>query len=92
MVLAAELSTRIGLLERPDAERIARLIARAGLPTRPPAMARRQWHELMSLDKKSAAGRVRFVLLEGMGRAKLQAGVDQHLVDEVIAAATPPSL
>ena len=92
MVLAAELSTRIGLLERPDAERIARLIARAGLPTRPPALARSQWHELMSIDKKSAAGRVRFVLLEGMGRAKLQAGIDQRLVDEVIAAATPPSL
>src|SRR5205814_5835845 len=54
MVMAAELSTRIGLLERPDAERIARLIARAGLPTRPPALARSQWHELMSIDKKSA--------------------------------------
>src|SRR5205814_3209825 len=79
MAMAAELSTRIGLLERPDAERIARLIARAGLPTRPPALARSQWHELMSIDKKSAAGRVRFVLLEGVGRAKLQAGADQRL-------------
>ena len=42
----------------------------------------------MSLDKKSAAGRVRFVLLEGMGRAKLQAGVDERLLEEVLATVT----
>jgi 3-dehydroquinate synthetase len=42
----------------------------------------------MALDKKSAGGRVRFVLLEAMGRAKVQADVDARVVDEVIAAAT----
>ena len=51
-----------------------------------------RWRELMAIDKKSAGGRVRFVLLEGMGRARLETGVDQQLVDEVIAAATEPSL
>ncbi|MFN2645713.1 MAG: 3-dehydroquinate synthase [Burkholderiales bacterium] len=92
MVLAAELSARAGLLPPPEAERIARLVARAGLPTRPPILSPVQWQELMSVDKKTAQGRVRFVLLEGMGRARLHADVDARLVDEVLAAATQPLL
>jgi 3-dehydroquinate synthase len=88
MVMAADLSARLGFLPRSDAERIASLLARAGLPTRAPQIPGSQWQTLMSLDKKSAAGRVRFVLLEAMGRAKVQGDVDPRLVDEVIAAAT----
>jgi 3-dehydroquinate synthase len=65
---------------------VSALVARAGLPMRAPRLAREQWRELMAIDKKSAGGRVRFVLLEGMGRASLQAGIDERLVDEVIAA------
>ena len=64
MVLAADLSARAGLLAREDAARVADLIRRAGLPTRAPAIALGRWHELMSVDKKSAGGRTRFVLLE----------------------------
>jgi 3-dehydroquinate synthase len=87
MVLAADLSTRAGLLARADAERIAVLIGRAGLPTRAPAIERSRWQELMSVDKKNAAGQMRFVLLEGIGRAKLQSGLEPGLLDEVLAAA-----
>jgi len=88
MVMAAELSARLGLLARTDAARIAQLLRRAGLPTRAPQIAGSQWHSLMALDKKSAGGRVRFVLLEAMGRARVQADVDTRVVDEVIAGAT----
>jgi 3-dehydroquinate synthase len=87
MVMAAELSARAGLLAGPDAKRISALISRAGLPIRAPQLARERWHELISLDKKSAAGRVRFVLLDAIGRASLRADVDPRLVDETIAAA-----
>ena len=86
MVMAAELSARAGLLARPDAKRISALVSRAGLPIRAPQLARERWHELISLDKKSAAGRVRFVLLDAIGRASLRADVDPRLVDETIAA------
>ena len=87
MVMAAELSARAGLLAAADAERVKRLIQRAGLPTSGPRLKPETWRELIALDKKSAGGRVRFVLLEGVGRAKLEAGVDERLVDEAIAAA-----
>ena len=85
MVMAAQLSVRAGLLAARDAERIEALVARAGLPTRAPRLAPERWRELIAVDKKSAGGRVRFVLLQGVGRAKLEAGVDQRLVDETIA-------
>jgi 3-dehydroquinate synthase len=87
MVMAAGLSARAGLLAARDAQRIEALVARAGLPTRGPKLAPERWRELIAVDKKSAGGRVRFVLLEGVGRAKLEAGVDERLVDEAIAAA-----
>ena len=87
MVLAAELSARAGLLPRPDAARVTDLVRRAGLPTRAPALAPARWRELMALDKKSAGGRLRLVLLEAMGRAELHADVEPRLLDEVLAAA-----
>ena len=87
MAMAAELSARAGSLPRADAERITGLLSRAGLPIRPPQLARERWRELIAIDKKSAAGRVRFVLLDAVGRAALRGDVDERLVDETIAAA-----
>lgn len=87
MVMAADLSARVGMLPRADAARVTALIGRAGLPTRAPQLPREQWKSLMALDKKSAAGRVRFVLLASLGRAKLEASIDERAVDEVIGAA-----
>ena len=87
MVMAARLSARAGMLAPADAERIRALIARAGLPTHAPKLAPERWRELIAVDKKSAGGRVRFVLLEAVGRAKLRADVDARLVDETIGAA-----
>jgi len=87
MVMAAELSARAGRLTRADAKRIATLISRAGLPIQAPRLARERWHELIALDKKSASGQVRFVLLDAIGRASLRGDVEPRLVDETIAAA-----
>jgi 3-dehydroquinate synthase len=88
MVLAAELSTRCGLLQPAEAARLRRLVARAGLPVAPPAIGEERWRELMSLDKKTAQGAARFVLLEGLGKASLKSGIDEALVRQSIAAAS----
>jgi 3-dehydroquinate synthase len=86
MIMAAELSARAGLITPADAARLRQLVARAGLPVAPPPIAEARWLELMALDKKSAGGRMRFVLLEGLGKAALTSGVDETLVREVLAA------
>ena len=91
MVMAAELSVRTGLLAAEDAARVRRLVARAGLPVTGPAMAVERYLELMALDKKAARGRVRFILLEGIGRALVRADLDERLVRDAIAAASPPA-
>jgi 3-dehydroquinate synthase len=87
MVMAAELSARAGSLARADVERVRALIARAGLPARGPALGAERYLELMQGDKKAAGGRMRFVLLESLGRAALRADLDPRLVRESIAAA-----
>lgn len=87
MVMAADLSVRAGSLHRADAERVKALIARAGLPVQGPKLAPERYLELMQVDKKAADGNVRFILLDGLGRALLRGGLDTRLVRESIAAA-----
>ena len=87
MVMAADLSARLGLIETAYAERLSRLIERAGLPVRGPALGAARYLELMRLDKKAEGGEIRFVVIESPGRAGVRPAADA-LVAEVIAAHT----
>jgi len=87
MVMAAELSARAGTLRREEADRVKTLIARAGLPVRGPNLAADRYLELMQVDKKTAGGKLRFILLEGIGRAALHGDLAPELVRASIAAA-----
>jgi 3-dehydroquinate synthase len=87
MVMAADLSVRLGLVEPALAQRITALVKRAGLPTKGPALGADRYLELMRLDKKSEAGDIRFVVIERPGQAALRAAPDE-LVREVLAAHT----
>jgi 3-dehydroquinate synthase len=88
MVMAAELSRDLGLIGRPDVARVRDLLRRAGLPVTGPALAPERLMELMAGDKKAAQGRLRFVVLESIGRAALKAGIEERRVlDAIVAAA-----
>ncbi|MEO8836667.1 MAG: 3-dehydroquinate synthase, partial [Caldimonas sp.] len=63
MAMGADLSVRLGLIARQHADRLRAVIERAGLPTRAPRLGVDRYLELMSLDKKAQAGRLRFVVL-----------------------------
>lgn len=72
MCMAADMSARLGRITQADSERVTRLIARAGLPTAPPArLGAERLLAAMSVDKKNKDGRIRLVLLEALGRAVL---------------------
>jgi len=75
MVMAADLSTRVGLLEAGSVERLRGLLARASLPTAGPRFGVDRYLELMAIDKKARAGQIRFVLLERLGSAVLKGEV-----------------
>ena len=88
MVLAARLSAALGLAQAADADRLAALLARFGLPTTlpgrldPGALLAR-----MRLDKKAAGGGLRFVLWDGPGAARVVSGVPDDAVFAVLAPA-----
>lgn len=87
MCAAADLSARLGWITRADRERAEALIARAGLPVRlPAAISPERYLELMAVDKKVQGGRVRLVLLEGIGTAALTASYGERALGETIAA------
>jgi 3-dehydroquinate synthase len=69
MLLAADLSQRLGLIDAGVKNRIRDLLQRAGLPTEVPRIGATRALELMQMDKKVRAGALRLVLLEKLGRA-----------------------
>jgi shikimate kinase / 3-dehydroquinate synthase len=71
MVLAAKLSVHLGMLDPSGLERVEALVTAAGLPITPPDFAPATWVDLMSGDKKARGGEMRFVVLEGIGRARV---------------------
>jgi 3-dehydroquinate synthase len=88
MVMASELSARMGLVPAEFARRVESLVARAGLPVRGPAsLAPERYLELMRVDKKAQGGDIRFVLLDGEGHATVRSAPEALVVD-VIAALT----
>jgi 3-dehydroquinate synthase len=87
MVMAADLSARLGLISSAEAQRIRRVVERAGLPVLAPRMDVERYLELMRLDKKSSAGEIRFVVIEALGRAGVR-GAPDDLVKQVIRANT----
>ena len=97
MVIAATLSADLGLVPAAWADRIVRLVQRAGLPVQAPDLGAERWFELMSVDKKAEAGDIRYVLLQGLGqatlravpRAAVQAALNRHTVAPRPGAALP---
>jgi len=89
MVMAAELSQRLGLVDSSFVARLRALVLRAGLPLRGPVLDASdnagRYLELMRVDKKAEAGEIRFVVIDGPGRAALRSAPDA-LVREVIDA------
>ena len=88
MVMATELSARMGLVSTAFARRVDALVARAGLPVRGPAsLSPARYLELMRVDKKAQGGDIRFVLLDGEAHATVRTAPEAMVVD-VIAALT----
>ena len=85
MVLAADLSQRMGLMPSSFVERLRVLIERAGLPAQPPKLGAERYLSLMRVDKKAEAGEIRFVLIEALGQAGLHSVPDARIVETLAA-------
>ena len=88
MVMAAELSERLQLCEPGLRARLERLLTRAGLPVRGPRLGADDYLAHMRVDKKASDGDIRFVLIDGLGRAVVRGAPDAmvaQVVDDLCA-------
>ena len=69
MVMAAELSFRLGYIDFVSKTRIKQLVEAAGLPVVAPDLGEQRWLELMEVDKKNEGGQIKFILLKPLGTA-----------------------
>ncbi len=81
MLAACRISNRLGLLTSDDVNRVQSLLQAAGLPTR--------WDQpidhstlvtAMTLDKKNAGRKSRFILLEGIGNPVIRDDVSRDII------------
>ncbi len=85
--IAAELSRRQGWIDNEVVGRIIALTKAANLPTQPPAeLSLARFNELMSVDKKVKGGKLRLILLKGIGEAFISADFDPALMNASIKA------
>lgn len=82
-MMAVALSRRLGWISADDVARVEALHRRAGLPVHGPALPVSKYLELMAHDKKVVSGRLRLILLRGIG----QAVIHTDAPPEAIAAA-----
>ena len=67
MVMAADLSCRLGYIDFVSKVRIQKLVEAAGLPIVAPDLGEERWLELMEVDKKNEGGKIKFILLKPLG-------------------------
>lgn len=87
MLLAADLSARLGWLQPDDVQSVKTLLERANLPVEIPSMSCEQFLSLMAVDKKVLDGRLRLVLLKTMGEAIITSDVTELDVRATLTAA-----
>lgn len=87
MVMATRLSQDLGQVRADEASRVLNLVRRAGLPTQPPKWSAQTYLDWMRHDKKAAAGRIRYILLKGIGQAEFRP-VDDAAVSASLQAMT----
>jgi 3-dehydroquinate synthase len=86
LVMAARMSREAGLLTSDELERVTRLVARTGLPTHVADVRPDVALEHMRIDKKVQAGRIRLVLLRGIGSAFVTAEYPEPALSRTLAA------
>jgi 3-dehydroquinate synthase len=69
MVLAADMSCRLGNITSADSERLIRTLTNLELPCVAPRIGAKRALDLMGIDKKVLGGKIRLVLLKSLGEA-----------------------
>ncbi|MDQ7968593.1 MAG: bifunctional shikimate kinase/3-dehydroquinate synthase AroKB [Oxalicibacterium faecigallinarum] len=87
MVMAADMSCRLGFIDAASRDRIVAVVKAAGLPTVAPNLGNERWLELMEVDKKNEGGQIKFILLKPLGTTVIMS-VPQETLLQTLAACT----
>lgn len=79
MLMAADLSARLGWLTQDDVVHVRNVLLLAGLPVVPPALSPEEFLALMAVDKKVKDGQLRLVLLRSLGHAVVSTAPEAEL-------------
>lgn len=85
MVMAADLSRRLNLIDDAALERVRALVKAAGLPVVAPDLGIERWIELMEVDKKNEGGAIKFILLKPLGSPSIT-NAPRELLDATLQA------
>jgi 3-dehydroquinate synthase len=85
MVMAADLSFRLGYIDMTAKLRIESVVKAAGLPTVAPDLGIERWLELMEVDKKNEGGQIKFILLKPLGKSIITTVPHEALVQTLNA-------
>jgi len=85
MLMAAEMSRKLGLLGAADVEKIKKMLLSANLPVSISSdISSQQMVDMMGVDKKVQDKKIRLVLLNAIGDASLVSDFDKKFLYEVI--------
>jgi 3-dehydroquinate synthase len=85
MVIAADMSARLGMLQASEVQRVKDLLRRIGLPIEAPRFGAQRALDCMRVDKKVKSGRIRLVLLEQLGAARFTADYADDALASILA-------
>jgi 3-dehydroquinate synthase len=86
MLMAASMSQECGEMRREDVERLRVLLERTGLPVSAREISADTAFEHMQIDKKVKAGRIRLVLLRGIGTSYVTADYPDSALRSTLTA------
>ncbi len=85
MVMAAELSQKMGWINEKDAQKVKALIQKANLPIKPPqSISTEQFMQLMSIDKKVQDGVLSLVLMTDYGKSIVTSNFDPEALKTLL--------
>lgn len=85
MVMACEMSARLGWISTDIIKQVEKVLSAAALPVRPPpTMSLEKFMTYMSVDKKVEAGVLRLILLKNPGHAIVTADFEESILFDTI--------
>ncbi|HEX4376342.1 MAG TPA: 3-dehydroquinate synthase [Steroidobacteraceae bacterium] len=86
MLIAADMSARMQVIEPQVVERLRRLLERAGLPVEAPRIGAARALDYMKVDKKVQSGRIRLILLQRLGQAVITGDYPDDALQSTLSA------